>query len=597
MIVLGLKCSGHDTGAAMVVDDGTELHLRAISEARLDRVKNSRRFPFLSIQYLLDSFGLASLDEVDLICMDAHNGSLRAVNHIRNEIRLKGPDVPILRNHAAFQGMLARGASFKFSHHLMAHAATAHFVSPFQNSAVLSIDGAIGLFDAHGRRIDVVDLFGYGGFVKDRKPVDRFNVVGPGLMYTEATMALGYTTLSAGKTMAMAAFGDRVERHDYMPPNPDRFGSVFIDHQAELAALAALGRERKAKGLGKATPDDAQAVNIARQAQELLEEDLVALARVAREKTGRSKLTLSGGVALSCVGNRRILDSGIFDEIYIQPASSDEGIPLGIALLGYYGQRGPRRVHMDTAYLGTPNDPATLPGYLAGTGLPHRRVDEDEVATLLAEGAIIGRVFGGAEYGPRALGNRSILADPRGANTQARLNTEIKHRETFRPFAPSVLAEYRDVYFDMPVEGPFMILAAPVRPEWRSQLPAVTHVDGSCRPQTVRADQNPGYHALIKAFGDRTGVYCLVNTSFNDDGEPIVETYRDAISSFLRTGLDHLYVDGWLVSRPEGPVSPALTSLAPEGLDDRYEAALDAFTDRSVFEETMRSFLDASDAE
>jgi len=291
-------------------------------------------------------------------------------------------------------------------------------------------------------------------------------------------------------------------------------------------------------------------VNLAREAQSALEEDMLHLVGIAERKAGSRNLCLAGGVALSCVGNRRVLDARPGHPMFIQPAASDEGIALGCALAGYSASGGTKRHVMDTAYLGVPNDRALLEPSLSRWGLRSRPAGVGEVARLIADGLIVGRCFDGSEYGPRALGNRSILADPRRADHVRKLNAEIKHRESFRPFAPSVLWEKAQLYFDIPVEGPFMILAAKVRPEMRARIPAVTHVDGSSRPQTVRREQNPAYYDLIAAFGDLTGVHLLVNTSFNNDGEPIVETYEDAVISFCLTGLDYLYVDGLLVEPP-----------------------------------------------
>jgi len=218
--------------------------------------------------------------------------------------------------------------------------------------------------------------------------------------------------------------------------------------------------------------------------------------------------------------------------------------------------------------------------------LPFHPAPVEEVARLIADGKIIGRCFGASEYGPRALGNRSILADPRRADMVERLNREIKHREGFRPFAPSCLWERANEYFDMPVEGPFMIMAAQVRESVRGIIPAASHVDGSSRPQTVRRDQNPEYYDLIKAFGDLTGVYVLINTSFNDNEEPIVETYEDALIGLVTTNLDYLYVDGLLVARPTrpGPLVQQLKEERNHRLSIAYGSLIDRFCDRATWD-------------
>ena len=248
----------------------------------------------------------------------------------------------------------------------------------------------------------------------------------------------------------------------------------------------------------------------------------------------------------------------MFDEVYIQPAASDEGLPLGCALYGYYDKGGTVRHHMSDAYLGVPNDPATLPAVLDKWQLKSSTASVQEIAQLLADGKIIGRVAGGSEYGPRALGNRSILADPRPADMKDRLNAEIKHREGFRPFAPSCLEDNIPDFFQSPAKSPFMVIAGTVRDGERDKVPVVTHADGSCRVQTVNPDQNKKYYELIEAFGKLTDCPVLTNTSFNDRDEPIVETYDDAASCLLRTGLDALCIEGQLVERTA--VTPSLTS-------------------------------------
>ena len=365
--------------------------------------------------------------------------------------------------------------------------------------------------------------------------------------------------------MALAAYGDLFPRNDILPISSGRFKDFLIDYESAAKwvtdNLVPFDFRQHPKGVEGLI--DAYWVNIARQTQEALYEDMLYLAALAQKKTGASHLCLGGGTALSCVTNRRIIDSGIFGDVFVQPAASDEGVPLGAALLGYYKSGGKTRPNaMQTAYFGRSYRDVDISGLATSWGFPVRRVDDNEVARFLADGKVIGRCAGRSEYGPRALGNRSILADPRQSNMNARVNREIKHREGFRPFAPSAVAEVANEYFDQPFESPFMIVASQVRPDKRDVIPAVTHVDGSSRVQTVRSDQNPGYHRLLTAFGKLSGVPVLLNTSFNDDGEPIVETPNDALRSFLTTGLDYLIIEDWLVSQPQDPdaVKSALAS-------------------------------------
>jgi carbamoyltransferase len=386
--------------------------------------------------------------------------------------------------------------------------------------------------------------------------------------------------------MALAAYGGRHPKVDHLDIAASRrqFGDIVISHEAACDRLEALIEEAWNENASRQAidPMSERGINICREGQAVLQEEMLHLARVAREKTGSRRLCLAGGVALSCVTNRYLYDNAGFDDMFIQPAASDEGIALGCALHGYHLARGgKRRAHMTTSYLGRANDTGRLEATLERYNLSYRRAGAGEIAGLLARGKIVGRVAGAAEYGPRALGNRSILADPRDPEMRDRINRDIKHRELFRPFAPSCHEDKRERYFDLPMRSPFMIMACQVRQDMRETLPSVLHVDGSSRVQTVTREQNEGYWELIEEFGKLTGIYVLLNTSFNDRGEAIVESYEDAIVSFCSCGLDYLYVDGYLVEPP--PHADILKSrLAEEiGRDERarYEALAAEFCD------------------
>jgi len=320
--------------------------------------------------------------------------------------------------------------------------------------------------------------------------------------------------------------------------------------------------------------------NLARQAQETLEEDVLYLAWQARKKTRAKNLCLAGGAALNCIINRKIMESGLFRELFIQPAASDEGVPLGAALYGYYANGGEARWHMEHAYLGIDPGAPDLDDLLDTWKLEAAPAGPGDVARQLASGAIIGRMDGASEYGPRALGNRSILADPRAPDMKARINGTIKHREGFRPFAPSCLADAPPDFLGTPANSPFMIVAGQVAPSHRDKVPAVTHADGSCRVQTVASKVNPEYHALIKAFGAETGVALLLNTSFNDQGEPIVESWQDAVGCFLRTGLDALWLGGTLVRKTDATLKvdgAAMLAATAERVAGEYTGLIERF--------------------
>jgi carbamoyltransferase len=309
---------------------------------------------------------------------------------------------------------------------------------------------------------------------------------------------------------------------------------------------------------------------------------MLRMARTARDVTGLDRLCMAGGVALNCVANGRIVREGPFRDIWIQPAAGDAGGAVGVAQLIWHRHLGNARVPavpdgMSGAYLGPEYSPAEIEEFLHRTGAPFRRLEReallDRVAGLLADGNVVGWFSGRMEFGPRALGARSILGDPRSPQMQARMNLKIKFREGFRPFAPSVLRERVGDWFELDRDSPYMLLVAPVKKErqlamsadqaqlWgidklnvpRSDIPAVTHIDYSARIQTVSAQTNPDYHDLIRAFEAKTGCAVLVNTSFNVRGEPIVCTPEDAYRCFMRTGLDYLVLGPYLLAKREQP--------------------------------------------
>ncbi|WP_081099928.1 carbamoyltransferase [Leptospira weilii] len=584
MYILGIKCSGHDTGAVLLSDRSGTVELSGISEARLNRRKHSHFYPLLSIRYVMDRFGLKSLDEIDLICIDKHSelwpesysqfGLLSAKNNMPHKY-----DFDIRSSYLIEQSIRFSKDRLVYVNHIDAHAASAYYVSGFSEAAILTIEGGLGNYIGRGNKISILDRTGYGGdeyqdgrithkCTASSWPLHRQNISN---LYDLVTNKLGLDVFAAGKTMALAAFRDRVELKNYLNIPSERHLGFMTDYTDLNARL--LKEIRNFIPTSNTTKDiellDEYWVNIAREAQDALEEDVLYFAKLASEKSGSKNLCLAGGVALPCVTNRKILDLGLFDNVFVQPAASDEGIPLGCALWGYYQiKNGGAKAKMENAYLGTPNDSKTVTALLDKYKFTYREVEIKEVAETIAKGKIIGRISGGSEYGPRALGNRSILADPRIANMLEVVNTQIKHRERFRPFAPSCHADKQNRYFDIPCVSPFMLMACEVYPEARDKIPAVIHVDGSSRVQSVTPNQNKAYYDLIEEFGKISGVYVLLNTSFNDDGEPIVENYEDALLSFVRTGLHYLYIENFLVERP----SPEICSQLKQELSVRIKA-------------------------
>jgi carbamoyltransferase len=575
MIVLGLKCFSHDTGAAIVGESAGRLTVHAISEARLNRRKHSFAYPLMSIAYCLEALGLTSLSDVDLICIDRHMelwpeprsqfgfAAAKARRHPRYDDNHRW-------NYLIEQTLKLDRAKVRLVNHVDAHAASAYFASPFDSAAVLVAEGGTGIYRGQGTSLTVIDRMGYlGDTWRDGHVVTRMDhFVNSSFLYDTVSALLGYDIFSAGQTMALAGFADRFETQDYFTVDPDRFDGFVINHDKTVHGM---------HGLEKYRGDDKHIVaepwvNLAREAQETLQTDLLYLARLAHEKVGSANLAYAGGAALNCLINAQILETRAFNDLFVQPAASDEGIPLGCALYGYHAMGGKLRFVMDNAYLGRVPSPAPIGELASIHGLAVGSADSEAIASLLANGAIIGRCVGPSEYGPRALGNRSILADPRGPGMKDRLNAKIKHREGFRPFAPSCLADAPPDWLKAPGTSPFMLLAGQASDAGQALAPAVVHADGSSRVQAVTRDANPSYYDLIKAFGARTGCPVLLNTSFNDKDEPIVESEEDAINCMLRTGLDAIVLGDRLIARTSA-TRPADNALMGRQTEERISAA------------------------
>ena len=591
MIVMGVKSIGHDTGAAIISDRDHKLKICAISEARLNRIKHSWRFPLHSIQYCLDAFGLNDLNKIDALYCDAHVGQLTS----NISTRTPNSHDPSCDTVEAFNQIVHSlleidREKVRYCSHLKAHAASSYYLSPFDEATALVIDGGFGLFKGKGLNLDTIHMNGYFDSWEFGKQTTKKNIATTGVLYEFITTVLGFSGFDAGKTMALASFAQNFDRKNYFPIPDDRHNDIWNDYRPIINWIKnnihdfnnANRNEQVVNLLSE------KWVNLARQAQEMLEEDVIFLIKEAINTVSSKNLVYSGGVALSCITNRKIIDANIVDNIFIQPSSSDEGIALGCALSGYYEEGGQHRTLMDNSYLGRDYDLSEIPNILRDNSLQYKKTTASEVAKLIASGKIIARVSGKSEYGPRALGNRSILADPRNPDMVDILNSRIKHRESFRPFAPSVIYEKRDEYFDMATEGPYMNIAAPVRSKYKTKLPSVTHIDGSCRPQTVKKNQNLNYYNLLTAFGDETGIYCLINTSFNDNGEPIVETYEDAARTFLRTDIDYLFIEDYLAWKPENQGANRKLAMRSEIHDEEYQTLLSKFVNMEFLTKVIR---------
>ena len=436
-------------------------------------------------------------------------------------------------------------ARFRFVDHHLAHAISAYAFSGFDDAAVLVLDGR-GAWEAtslwHGRdgRLEHVWTIPWPNSL--------------GLFYAQFTQYLGFQPYSdEWKVMGLAPYGEPgVYLRDFIVPddNPYRVAARLLigkDSAPTAVIEAKLGKARVPE-----SEIDPRHRNLAFAVQDCCEHAMMNLARAAMQETTCRNLCLAGGVALNSKANGKILASGIADGLFIQPAAGDDGVCLGAALAPYSDSGGKLPVRrMRHAYLGASIDDSEIEKVLQTYKIRATPVNDPAkcAAELLANGKILGWFQGRMEFGPRALGSRSILADPRDPEMNAKVNNAVKFREWWRPFAPSLLAEIAGEYLESVNDSPFMILTSQVKPEKRSVIPSVTHVDGSARPQTVEKEINPLYWKLIDEFGKRTGVPVIMNTSFNLRGEPIVCTPTDAIRTFYSSGMDALVIGSFLIEK------------------------------------------------
>jgi len=468
-----------------------------------------------------------------------------------------------------------------FPEHHESHAASAFYPSPFQDAAFLTMDG-VGEW--------TTSSFGAGSGNKIQIDSDIHFPHSIGLLYSAFTYYTGFKVNSGEyKVMGLAPYGE--------PKYVDKIYSELIDLKEDgsfkmnmeyynYCAGLTMTNEKFHNLFGGAPrkPESnltQKEMNIARSVQEVTEEVMLRMARHVRKETGQKNLCLAGGVALNCVANGKLLRENIFENIWIQPAAGDAGGALGAALTAWYQYLGNERSAdgktdaMQGAYLGPQFSNEEIKTWLEGNEIPFKYLNEDELysqtASLLADEKVVGWFQGRMEFGPRALGNRSIIGDARSAKMQATMNIKIKFREGFRPFAPSVLSEKVADYFEMKNESPYMLLVADVKKErqkemtgeqkklfgidklniLRSDIPAVTHIDYSARIQTVQKESNPRYHKLISEFEKQTGYAVVVNTSFNVRGEPIVCSPQDAYRCFMRTDIDYLVLENFLLNKTE----------------------------------------------
>jgi carbamoyltransferase len=596
--ILGISAFYHDSAASLLVDGRL---VAAAQEERFTREKHDSAFPSESIRYCLREAGL-SLDEIDyvvfydkpllkferLIETYLHNAPrgrasfLRAIPvWLKEKLFLKR----IIRQSLAEISETAK-PKLLFNEHHQSHAASAFFPSPFEKAAVLCLDGV-------GEWATSSVWLGEG---RELKPLWQINFPHSlGLLYSAFTYYTGFKVNSGEyKLMGLAPYGRPIYTDlirqiiDIKEDGTYRLDMRYFDFATDLK----MTNSRFSKLFGgpprkPESPLTQREMDLAASVQKITEEVVLKLARTIRRETGAENLCLAGGVALNCVANGLLRREKIFDNIWVQPAAGDAGGALGAAYSAWHGYLEQPRIagsdQMQGAFLGPSFTSENAATELKSAGAIFRAYEENElyplVAKLLAEGNVVGWVQGRMEFGPRALGSRSILGDPRNPAMQETMNLKIKFRESFRPFAPAVKKERVEEYFDFSGDAPYMQFTAPVSESQRkavaetgeglarlklarSTIPAVTHLDFSARLQTVDSARNPRFHRLLSEFENQTGCPVLVNTSFNVRGEPIVCTPADAYRCFLHTEMEYLVVENLVMKRSEQPVKSARREIA-----------------------------------
>ena len=572
MNILGINAYHGDASAALIVDGQL---VAAVEEERFTRVKHDTGFPHRSVRYCLDTAGIRpeDVDHVALSRDPRANLGRRVVHALRDRAgrHVAARRASNLRKILRTKATLAEGlgvpasrlrAKAHFVEHHLAHIGSSFFVSPFERAAVLSIDGFGDMVSA---------MWGTGEGSRLRIEGEVAFPHSLGVFYTAVTQYLGFPKYGDEyKVMGLASYGEprhldtfrRIVRSnglgfelglDHFRHHVEGAPMTWDGGSPELPPLWGPGMERDLGPARSDGPIERRHEDVAASLQRRLEEVVFGMLRELHARTGEDDLCLAGGVALNCVVNGKILEETAFRRVYIQPAAYDGGTSVGAAYLVWHQRMGgPRGFVMNHAYWGPEFDDARMRAALDQAGLAYESLDDgaliERTTDALARGEVVGWYQGRMEFGPRALGNRSILTDPRRPEMKGVLNARIKHREPFRPFAPSVLEEATGEFFTQDHPSPFMLMTYPVRPEKIEEIPAPTHVDGTGRLQTVRRDQNPRYYDLIAAFGARTGIPVLLNTSLNEN-EPICCTPEEAVGTFVRTKMDLLVLGNHFVEK------------------------------------------------
>ena len=591
--ILGLSAFYHDSAAAIV--EGGRI-VAAAQEERFSRKKHDPRFPVHAIGYCLEE-AFVEADAIDAVVF--YDNTARTIDRaVRNALTVAPEGSAGFRDATTallgakltlrdqVRQVLGQDRPLLFADHHLSHAASAFYPSPFEEAAILTIDGV-------GEHATLSIGMGRGTGIEMLQEINYPHSLG--LLYSAVTSYCGFKVNSGEyKLMGLAPYGeprfaDLIER-ELIDVAPD--GSFVLDMRYFAYPAGEAMTTEAFHALFGGPPRAAESpigilhMDIAASIQVVLERIVLKIARHVRDLTGCRNITMAGGVALNCVANGKLHAAKLFEGIWVQPASGDAGGALGAALYAAHALGdAPRTVgprdSQHGSYLGPRYSGTEVSAYLDRRALPYERITDDEdradrIAAAIADGMIVGHVVGRMEFGPRSLGARSILGDPRNIDMQTKMNLSIKYRESFRPFAPAVMFDQVATQFEYDDESPYMLMVAPVREELRrpfslqqfrdgagdmlevvreprSTIPAVTHVDYSARLQTVHPDDNPDFYRLLSAFHRRTGCPVLVNTSFNVRGEPIVMTPEDAVRCFFRTDMDLLVVEDCLLWKSEQP--------------------------------------------
>lgn len=605
--ILGISAFYHDSAAALLVDGKI---IAAAQEERFSRIKGDAAFPAQAVNYCLREAGIeiAELDHLvfydkPLLKFDRILETAIAIAPAGYRRLVLG--IPLwLKEKLWLESIISKETGFAepvlFGDHHESHAASAFYPSPYQSAAILTVDGVgewstTTLGHGHGSEIELTGELNFPHSL--------------GLLYSTFTQYLGFKVNSGEyKVMGLAPYGQprfaSVIYDNLMDLKPDGSFRLNMEYFDFLGGMTMINERFKALFGGAPRNPESEIsqrqMDLARSIQEVTEEILLRLAATVKSLTGENNLCLAGGVALNCVANGRLLRSGLFDDIWIQPAAGDAGGALGAALAVWHrylgNERKTRRSQdgdsMCGALLGPAYDDKQIEAVLKEEAVPFDKLENAElalrVAQLLDNGKIIGWFSGRMEFGPRALGARSILGDARDPTMQTRMNLKTKFRESFRPFAPVVKEDRLSDWFELDRPSPYMLLVADVAParlsknydrdsrkpgfaalaQERSEIQAVTHVDCSARIQTIRREINPLYYDVLDEFEKRTGCPVLVNTSFNVRGEPIVESPRDALTCFMRTDIDYLVMGPYLIDK-------STCDFPPPGDSWRKELPLD----------------------